>query len=80
MYAYESAIRSLNAMKLRKENKPTDEGSDKKMHKKCSIPRKRQKQTKKSDIRKIKDEDLNIVSINARGVAKKKKSIEEIPH
>ena len=33
---------------------------------------------KKGDIREIKDEDLNIVSINARGVAKKKKSIEEI--
>ena len=48
------------------------------MHKQCSIPRKRQKQKKKGDIRKIKDEDLNIVSINARGVAKKKKSIEEI--
>ena len=70
-YAYESAIRT--AKKLRKEKKPTDEGSDKKMHKKCSTPRKRQKQKKKGDIRKIKDEDLNIVSINARGVAKKKK-------
>ena len=78
-YTYESAIRfHNNAKKLRKENKPIDEGSDKKMHNKCSIPRKRQKQKKKSDIRKIKEEDLNIVSINARGVAKKKKSIEEI--
>merc|ERR1712200_337343 len=42
-YAYESAIRFHTAKKLRKEKKPTDEGSDKKMHKKCSIPRKRQK-------------------------------------
>ena len=41
-------------------------------------PRKIKKQKNKSDVSKIKDEVLNIVSINARGVARKKKSIEEI--
>ena len=39
-------------------------------------PRKRKK--RKSEIGKIDDEVLNIISINARVVAKKKKSIEEI--
>ena len=41
-------------------------------------PRKVKRKKKERDISKIKDEVLNIVSINARGVARKKKSIEEI--
>ena len=39
-------------------------------------PRKRQK--RKREMGNIRVEELNIISINARGVAKKKKSIEEI--
>ena len=73
----ESDIRSVKTKKSQKKDmkeKPTDEGSNKKMHKQCSIPRKRQKRKKKCNIRKIKDEGLNIVSINARGAAKKKKA------
>ena len=38
-------------------------------------PRKSKKQNKESDICNIKDEVLNIVSINARGIARKKKNI-----
>ena len=40
--------------------------------------RKNKKRKKEIDIGRIKEEELNIISINARGIAKKKKSIEEI--
>ena len=71
---------SIRIHKLRKECKELIENENKKKdtNKDKKAKRKRVNKKKDTDTLKIQDENLKIASINARGFASKRKSIEEI--